>query len=181
MFGSWFDLVCTCFCLGFQATNDTMPAMHTVNSTLGVFLFNLTADPTETNNLATARPGVLADMLETYSQYAATATMPLTFRYGFKDPHAGNSLPRTGEARCQGQFGGSPYCSFGHEAGCMVKGRAIHGAGTGGDPAARNGTACHRACGSPSTTTQISASRTIRSCSGWRARAAARERRRPKR
>ena len=36
--------------------------MHRVNATLGVFLFNLTADWTETHNLAASRPDVLADM-----------------------------------------------------------------------------------------------------------------------
>eukprot|EP01051_Picozoa_sp_SAG22_P003880 SAG22_NODE_197_length_15520_cov_116.311264_2_plen_280_part_00 len=92
-------------------------------------------------------------MLETYSQYAAAAVMPLTFRYGFKDPNSGNSLPREGEARCQGQFGGSSYCSFGHEFDCLVKGRRIKGgadaAGPGGAAAAAlvsNATQCHAAC-----------------------------------
>ena len=96
--------------------------MHRVNATLGVFLFNLTADWTETHNLAASRPDVLADMLHTYSQYAATAVMPLTFRYGFRDPRAANSLPRAGEPCCQGQFGGSSYCSFGHEFDCIYVG-----------------------------------------------------------
>ena len=128
------------------STNDTLPQLHTINATLGVFLFNISADPTETHNLAATEPAVLHDMLETYSQYAATAVIPLTFRYGFKDPKAGNSLPRPDEAHCQGQFGGSAYCAYGHEFDCMVKGRGIRGGGIGGDPAARNGTACHAAC-----------------------------------
>ena len=128
------------------STNDTLPQLHIINATLGVFLFNLSADPTETHNLAAAEPAVLHDMLETYSQYAATAVIPLTFRYGFKDPTAGNSLPRPDEAHCQGQFGGSSYCSYGHEFDCMIKGRGIRGGGIGGDPAAGNGTACHAAC-----------------------------------
>ena len=127
-------------------TNDSLPEMHKVNSSLGVFLFNLTEDWTETHNLAAARPDVLADMLQTYAEYAATAVMPLTFRYGFKDPQSGNSLPRPGEPHCQGQFGGSPYCSYGHEFDCMVKGRALVGAATGGDASASNSTECHAAC-----------------------------------
>ena len=138
-------------------TNDTLPEMHQINATLGVFLFNLTADWTETHNLAATRPEVLHEMLELYSQYAATAVMPLTFRYGFKDPQSGNSLPRDSspygspEPHCQGQFGGSPYCAYGHEFDCMVSGRRIATSSSQQpigkwDTGATNGSACHSAC-----------------------------------
>ena len=137
-------------------TNDSLPEMHQINATLGVFLFNLTEDWTETHNLAASRPDVLKDMLETYSQYAASAVMPLTFRYGFKDPESGNSLPRASspygspEPHCQGEFGGSPYCSYGHEFDCMVKGRRIASLkpiGSGKDCTGDAcGSACHAAC-----------------------------------
>ena len=128
------------------ATNDTLPVMHQINSTLGVFLFDLSVDPTETINKAATEPAVLTDMLKVYSQYAATAVMPLTFRYGFKDPNALNSLPRPNEASCQGQFGGSSYCAYGHEFDCMVKGRGLAGQGVGGDSNAATGVECHAAC-----------------------------------
>ena len=177
----------------------------------------------ETHNVAAERPEILKEMLELYSQYAASAVIPLTFRYGFADPesgersrvlqqvstgkartinceigrtaareqitcylsqtssrwqarrgaetlrhnmtctHAGNSLPRASspygspEPHCQGQFGHSPYCSYGHEFDCMVTGRRIaHGGGGGGGSqtpigqaavaAAVNGSTCHAAC-----------------------------------
>lgn len=56
-------------------TNDTVPTMHQINSTLGVFLFDIEADPTETFNKAASEPAVLQDMLATYSQYAASAVV----------------------------------------------------------------------------------------------------------
>jgi hypothetical protein len=43
----------------------------------------------ETHNLAAERPEILKEMLELYSQYAASAVIPLTFRYGFADPESG--------------------------------------------------------------------------------------------
>ena len=129
------------------STNDSLPVVFPINSTLGVFLFNVSADPTETHNLAASESAVLADMLETYSQYAVTAVMPLTFRYGFRDPMSGNSLPRPNEPHCQGQFGGSAYCAYGHEFDCMVMGRRMRGRGSSAGPtSAADASECHAAC-----------------------------------
>ena len=64
--------------------NDSLPELHQINATLGVFLFNLRSDPYESQNLAETEPVRLQAMLTAYSQYAATAVMPLTFRYGFR-------------------------------------------------------------------------------------------------
>ena len=71
---------------------------------------------------------------------------------------SGNSLPRISspygspEPRCQGQFGGSSYCAYGHEFDCMVSGRRIIPSGTQQPigkwdaPSTANGSACHIAC-----------------------------------
>lgn len=71
---------------------------------------------------------------------------------------SGNSLPRNSspygspEPRCQGQFGDSAYCAYGHEFDCMVSGRRIVSSGTQQPigkwdaPSSANGSACHIAC-----------------------------------
>ncbi len=70
---------------------------------------------------------------------------------------SGNSLPRDSspygspEPQCQGQFGGSPYCAYGHEFDCMVSGRRIVTSGSQQpigkwDAPSVNGSACHIAC-----------------------------------
>jgi hypothetical protein len=103
------------------------------------FLFNISADPTESTNLAEARPAELAALLDFLEAYKATAIAGLNWRWGFHDPMWLNN------GGCQGPFNGSLYCSYGHERGCFV-----HGTGLGGpDIGIAGGTSpemCQAAC-----------------------------------
>jgi hypothetical protein len=52
-------------------TNNTLPEMHQINDTLGVFLFNLTADWTETVRTSVTDSHVLISLGCLYSSFAA--------------------------------------------------------------------------------------------------------------
>eukprot|EP00656_Telonema_subtile_P016444 TRINITY_DN18687_c0_g1_i4.p1 TRINITY_DN18687_c0_g1~~TRINITY_DN18687_c0_g1_i4.p1 ORF type:complete len:417 (+),score=65.96 TRINITY_DN18687_c0_g1_i4:275-1525(+) len=108
-------------------THDTVPT-----PVEGVWLFNITADPTETTNLASdpAYSTVLAQMR---ARYRAEATSPSTrlnlgWIFGFLDP-ARSSHPQGG--KCMGPFVHSAYCTYGIEGGCFVKGTGFRGADVG--------------------------------------------------
>ena len=95
-----------------------------------VYLFNISADPQEANNLAgqDGWSGKLKELLNFYNSYAAApdTVMALSWRYGFQDPHAGTIPPNPDGQHCTGEFnanGGSPYCHFGQEWECFVRGR----------------------------------------------------------
>jgi hypothetical protein len=128
------------------ATNDTIPAVFVVNETLGVFLFNISDDPTETVNLAESEPKMLAAMLKLYTEYSASAVTPLYARWGFRDPMQGNTEPRPNEARCAGSYHGSDYCHYGREFECFVGGLALAAGPIGGEPTATDETQCMAAC-----------------------------------
>jgi hypothetical protein len=95
---------------------------------ISVYLFNIADDPTESNNLAASEHDKLQELLEFYNSYAAKSdtVMGLSWRYGFQDPDAGTLPLEPGGQRCTGAFnanGGSPYCHFGREWECFVRGR----------------------------------------------------------
>jgi hypothetical protein len=120
-------------------TNDSIPEAFRG----AYFLFNISADPTETNNLAGAMPGKLQELLDFLAAYAETAVPDLSWRWGFDDPtwlHNGG---------CQGPFNGSRYCWYGHERGCFVRGSGLEGLDVG---VAHGATpeACQAACAATS-------------------------------
>ena len=120
-------------------TNDSIPEAFRG----AYFLFNISADPTETTNLAGAMPGKLQELLDFYAAYAETAVPDLSWRWGFDDPtwlHNGG---------CQGPFNGSRYCWYGHERGCFVRGSGLEGLDVGvADGATPE--ACQAACAATS-------------------------------
>lgn len=115
------------------STNDTIP--EPFNGMY--FLFNISADPTESNNLAAGEPAALADMLAFYNNYVARPDSigDLSWRWGFTDPsqHRNPSALRGLGAEldapftCEGPFLGSEYCHFGHELDCFVSGQGLQG------------------------------------------------------
>lgn len=120
-----------------------------------VYLFNISADPHESNNLAGQDEwsDKLKALLHFYNSYAAAedTVMALSWRYGFQDQHAGTVPPDPEGQRCTGEFnanGGSPYCHFGHEWECFVHGRqpSSTAPSLGTAHNARDTVACQAAC-----------------------------------
>jgi len=134
------------------------------------FLFDISKDPSETNNLAESMPNKLKELVDMYDEYAAThdVVSDLSWRYGFDkgDPHKGNNPPFDNDKSffstpvvfnpeqvvtladpktCEGPFIGSQYCHFGEEFLCFVSGLGL----TGNDVssvAASNRTECQERC-----------------------------------
>ncbi len=106
------------------------------------FLFNITADPTETTNLAASQPAALASLLAFLAAYKKTAVPDLSWRWGFKDP------TWLDDGGCQGPFAGSQFCSYGHERGCFVRGVGLttQGADVGVVGGTSSPEACQAAC-----------------------------------
>jgi hypothetical protein len=120
-----------------------------------VYLFNISADPHESNNLAGQDEwsDKLKELLNFYNSYAAAAdtVMALSWRYGFQDPHARTVPPDPEGQHCTGEFnanGGSPYCHFGQEWECFVRGRqpSSSAPSLGSAPDAVDTVACQAAC-----------------------------------
>eukprot|EP00041_Stephanoeca_diplocostata_P021465 m.500594 g.500594 ORF g.500594 m.500594 type:complete len:337 (+) comp21835_c0_seq1:188-1198(+) len=94
-----------------------------------VYVFNIKNDPIEANNLAGTDKSKLKELLDFYNAYVAAngTVMGLSWRYGFQDSkHAGTVPPNPDGQHCTGAFnanGGSPYCHFGREFECFVRGR----------------------------------------------------------
>jgi hypothetical protein len=123
-------------------TNDTVPAPVD-----GEFLFNISADATESTNLA-ADPAFAPDLARLRARYADAAAAPdtvinLGWRFAFRDPDEGR---HPGGGTCMGPFVGSKYCPFGQELGCFVRGAGFSGADVGGVTAAADAAACQSAC-----------------------------------
>ena len=83
--------------------------------------------------------------------------MALSWRYGFQDPDANTVPPDPEGQHCTGQFngqripGGSPYCHFGREWECFVRGREpVGGAQLGTATTAKTTAACQAACAAKS-------------------------------
>ena len=106
---------------GFKPEGDVIP--QPLN---GYWLFNISADPTESVNLAATETAALADMIAFYNKWAADkdTVMDLSWRWGFTDPKSGS---HPGGERCEGPFLGSKYCSFGGEFDCFVRGYSLQG------------------------------------------------------
>jgi hypothetical protein len=124
-----------------------------------VWLFNIKEDPTESVNLAASNKAKLKELLDFYNAYAAKAdtVMALSWRYGFQDPDSGTVPPDPEGQHCTGEFngqrvpGGSPYCHFGREFECFVRGREPDGGSQLGTAAGAITTmACQSACGAKS-------------------------------
>lgn len=73
------------------------------------FLFNITDDPTETNNVAGSRPEILEQMIAFYDNYSLTAVPDLSWTYGFPDPAR---FPHRRSDNTWGPFVNSSYCKF---------------------------------------------------------------------
>ena len=120
---------------------------------ISVYLFNIANDATESHNLAnsSAHADKLKELLSFYNSFAAKpdTVMGLSWRYGFQDPHAGTVPPDPEGQHCTGEFnarGGSPYCHFGREWECFVRGRQPSGGSSLGTAGAASTAACQAAC-----------------------------------
>jgi len=130
-------------------TNDTIPEPY--NGTY--FVFNINEDPTETHNLAGSDPSLLAELLDDYNEYAKTAVMDLSWRWGYDhgDPDRGNNPPcdsadvAFAPGTCTGPFIGSHYCNYGGEFDCFVLGTSSTSPTTRAQ-SAKTGAACQSAC-----------------------------------
>lgn len=139
------------------STNDTIPQPY--NGTY--FLFNISADPTESHNLAGAEPHALAEMLQFYNEYAAKSDSigDLSWRWGFTDPTQHHNPSELEAAAmevdaaftCEGPFLGSEYCHYGHELDCFVSGQGIQGAVVGTLHGVANVSVCISSCAETAT------------------------------
>ena len=111
-------------------TNDTVPGIYDGR----YYLFNITQDPTESNNLAASRPQDLAEMIKIYEGIASDPdTLPaLSWVWGFHDNASGHPQPLSFNAdieqepyTCLGPMEGSRYCKFGNELTCAVYGERV--------------------------------------------------------
>eukprot|EP00912_Choanoflagellata_sp_UC4_P002485 UC4_evm3s1573 len=119
------------------STNDSIPKPY--NSSY--FLFHIPTDPTETYNLAATLPVKLKELISFYDNYSSTtAILPLSWRYGFKDPDSSHSPDG-----CTGPFVGSPYCAYGHEFDCYIKGSGLEGSDV-GHKSVNSPSACQQSC-----------------------------------
>jgi len=103
-------------------TNNTVPAPFNGS----YYVFNIEEDPTESYNLAESMPHILAELLADYDEYASTAEMDLSWRWGYDhgDPTKGHNPPCSDDGArgltCDGPFLGSHYCNYGGEFDCFV-------------------------------------------------------------
>ena len=124
------------------STNDTVPAPVD-----GEFLFNISADPTESDNLA-ADAAYAPHLARLRARYAELSVMPdtvinLGWRFAFHDP-ADGIFP--GGGSCMGPFVGSKYCPFGKELGCFVRGTGFSGGDVGAATVTADAAACQNVC-----------------------------------
>eukprot|EP01065_Artemidia_motanka_P007369 TRINITY_DN1365_c0_g1_i1.p1 TRINITY_DN1365_c0_g1~~TRINITY_DN1365_c0_g1_i1.p1 ORF type:complete len:628 (+),score=148.49 TRINITY_DN1365_c0_g1_i1:51-1934(+) len=121
---------------GWRPSGDVVP--EPFNGSL--FLFNITADPTESSNLAASRPEVLTSLLKIRDGlYDDEATVgDISWRFGFRDP--------TGHSeQCTGPLEGSSICAYGREFSCWVHRKGIPEQPF-ASPAAADADACATAC-----------------------------------